>query len=173
MLKEKDEESAKTIHPNNVKRVIRALEYYHQTGRPISQHNEEQRKKETPYRLAYFVLNDERERLYERINQRIDKMIEQGLLEEVKKLKDRGCHGEMVSMQGLGYKEILEYLNGNCSLEEAIYILKRDTRHFAKRQITWFKREKQVEWFQKQDYNYQEDKILEAMIASLKEKEIL
>lgn len=173
MLKERDEASAEAIHPNNVKRVIRALEYYHQTGRPISQHNEEQRKKETPYCLAYFVLNDERERLYERINQRIDKMLEQGLLDEVKKLKDRGCHEKMVSMQGLGYKEILEYLNGNCSLEEAIYILKRDTRHFAKRQITWFKREKQVEWFQKQDYGYQEDKILEAMLASLKEKKII
>lgn len=173
MLETVDPEAAKAIHPNNVKRVIRALEYFQQTGQPISQHNEEQRQKESPYQVAYFVLNDERSHLYERINQRIDEMIQNGLIREVEELKERGCHLGMVSMQGLGYKEILQYLEGNWTLEEAVYILKRDTRHFAKRQITWFKREKQVEWFQKQEYDYKEDLILKDMLRSLSEKGIL
>lgn len=170
MLAEVDPKSAEAIHANNVKRVIRALEYYHQTGNPISAHNEEQRQKESPYQVAYFVLNDDRAHLYQRIEQRIDEMLEEGLLDEVQKLKEMGFHKGMVSMQGLGYKEILAYLNGECTLEEAIYILKRDTRHFAKRQITWFKREKQVEWFYKPDYQYKEDEILASMLSSLREK---
>ena len=172
-LKEVDPISAEKIHANNVKRVIRALEYYRQTGKPISQHNEEQRQKESPYNLAYFALNDERTRLYERIDARIDQMLADGLIDEVKTLKKMGYHKGMVSMQGLGYKEILSYLDGTWSLEEAIYVLKRDTRHFAKRQITWFKRERQVEWFDKQDFGYDAQGILEAMLASLREKKII
>ena len=172
-LKKVDPESAEAIHENNIKRVIRALEYYRQTGKPISQHNEEQRQKESPYNLAYFVLNDERTRLYERIDARIDQMLADGLIDEVKTLKKMGYHKGMVSMQGLGYKEILSYLDGTWSLEEAIYVLKRDTRHFAKRQITWFKRERQVEWFDKQDFGYDAQGILEAMLASLREKKII
>ena len=172
-LRKVDEKSAETIHANNVKRVIRALEYYRQTGKPISQHNEEQRQKESPYNLAYFVLNDERTRLYERIDARIDQMLADGLIDEVKTLKKMGYHKGMVSMQGLGYKEILSYLDGTWSLEEAIYVLKRDTRHFAKRQITWFKRERQVEWFDKQDFGYDAQVILDAMLASLREKKII
>ena len=173
MLREVDPASADAIHANNVKRVIRALEYYKQTGKPISAHNQEQREKESPYNLAYFVLNDERSKLYQRIDKRIDEMLEEGLIEEVQKLKDMGYHKGMVSMQGLGYKEILSYLDGTWSLEEAVYVLKRDTRHFAKRQITWFKREKQVEWFNKPDYDYNEEKILDAMMHSLEDKGIL
>lgn len=173
MLREVDPESADAIHANNVKRVIRALEYYKQTGSPISRHNEEQRKKDSPYNLAYFVLNDERSHLYERIDRRIDEMLEQGLVAEVQKLKDMGFHKGMVSMQGLGYKEILSYLDGTWSLDEAVYVLKRDTRHFAKRQITWFKRERDVEWFNKPDFDYSEDKILESMLLSLKAKNII
>lgn len=173
MLEEVDPVSASAIHPNNVKRVIRAIEYYRQTGSPISQHNEQQRQKQTPYRLAYFVLNDDRSKLYERIDRRIDIMMEQGLLDEVKKLKDMGYHKGMVSMQGLGYKEILSYLDGTYSLDEALYILKRDTRHFAKRQITWFKREKDVEWFYKPDYQNDEAAILRAMLESLKNSKII
>ena len=172
MLAQVDPESAKAIHSNNVKRVIRALEYYRQTGTPISEHNRQQREKMTPYRLAYFVLNDDRSHLYERIDARIDEMLEDGLIAEVQKLKKRGCYKGMVSMQGLGYKEILAYLDGTYSLEEAIYILKRDTRHFAKRQITWFKRERDVEWFHKPDFDYDEDRILSAMLQSLGEKGI-
>lgn len=173
MLRAVDPPSAKAIHPHNVKRVIRALEYYKQTGQPISNHNEEQRKKVSPYQLAYFVLNDERSRLYERIDRRVDEMLEKGLVEEVQKLKEMGYHRGMVSMQGLGYKEILAFLDGECSLEEAVYILKRDTRHFAKRQLTWFKREQNVEWFYKPDYKDQEEAILQDMLASLQEKNMI
>lgn len=173
MLLAVDPPSAKAIHPHNVKRVIRALEYYKQTGQPISSHNEEQRQKVSPYQLAYFVLNDERSRLYERIDRRVDEMLEKGLVEEVQKLKEMGYHRGMVSMQGLGYKEILAFLDGECSLEEAVYILKRDTRHFAKRQLTWFKREQNVEWFYKPDYKDQEAAILEDMLTSLREKNMI
>ena len=119
------------------------------------------------------MLNDERTRLYERIDARIDQMLADGLIDEVKTLKEMGYHKGMVSMQGLGYKEILSYLDGTWSLEEAIYVLKRDTRHFAKRQITWFKRERQVEWFDKQDFGYDAQVILDAMLASLREKKII
>lgn len=173
MLKQVDPDSAVAIHANNIKRVIRALEYYKQTGKPISAHNQEQREKESPYNLAYFVLNDDRNHLYQRIDQRIDEMLKEGLVGEVQRLKDMGYHKGMVSMQGLGYKEILSYLDETWSLDEAVYVLKRDTRHFAKRQITWFKREKQVEWFHKPDYQYNEEKILDAMMHSLKDKGII
>ena len=170
MLRKVDPVSADTIHANNVKRVIRALEFYHQTGEKISEHNEQERAKKSPYDFCYFVLNDEREKLYERINLRIDQMLEVGLVDEVKFLKDKGYTRNMVSMQGLGYKEILDYLNGECTLEEAIYILKRDTRHFAKRQLTWFRRERDVIWIDKPTYGYDEDKILEAMLNCIRER---
>ena len=173
MLQEIDAKSAETIHANNVKRVVRAIEYYRQTGHPISEHNEKERQKESPYNFAYFVLLDERQRLYERIEKRIDLMMEEGLLNEVKTLYEEGYTRDMVSMQGLGYKEILDYLDGKMTLDEAIYILKRDTRHFAKRQITWFKREKDVCWIDKSAFQYDEDKILAEMLNILKTKEIL
>ena len=165
-LRQVDEKSADMIHPNNIKRVIRALEFYHQTGTRISEHNETQRQKESPYRFVYFVLDDERERIYRRIDQRIDQMLEQGLVAEVKQLRDMGCTRDMVSMQGLGYKEILAYLDGECTLEEAVYILKRDTRHFAKRQLTWFRREHEVRWIERQEYP-DEAAMLQAMLAQL------
>lgn len=172
-LREIDPVSADTIHANNVKRVIRALEFYHQTGKKISEHNEEERQKESPYNFVYFVLNDEREHLYERINLRVDLMVKEGLLDEVTALKNKGYRKDMVSMQGLGYKEILDYLEGEISLEEAIYRIKRDTRHFAKRQITWFKRERDVTWINKQDFHYDENKILEEMLKYIEEKMII
>lgn len=164
-LAEVDEKAASQIHFNNVKRVIRALEFYYQTGKKISEHNEEERKRTSPYDFKYFVLNDEREHLYARINQRVDLMMEEGLVEEVQKLKEMGCDSTMVSMQGLGYKEILSYLEGECTLDEAVYKIKRDTRHFAKRQITWFKRERDVIWLHKPDYDYDETKIREAVLS--------
>lgn len=167
-LKEADPESAETIHANNVKRVIRALEFYEQTGMKISAHNEEQRQKESPYDFVYFVLDDDRDNLYDRINRRVDKMLEEGLVDEVRALKEKGYTKDMVSMQGLGYKEILEYLDGDITLEEAVYKLKRDTRHFAKRQITWFKREKDVVWIDKKKCNYDEQCILDEMLNVLK-----
>ena len=146
MLAEIDPESAAQIHANNVRRVIRAIEYYRLTGEKISLHNEAMRRKESPYNFLYYVIHMEREVLYERIDRRVDLMLENGLVEEVKALKAMGCHRGQTSMQGLGYKEILDYLEGRCSLEEAVYILKRDTRHFAKRQLTWFRRERDVRW---------------------------
>lgn len=167
MLEEVDPESAKEIHANNVKRVIRALEFYHLTGEKISVHNQREREKESPYEFRYFVLNDERANLYKRIDARVDQMMEEGLVEEVRALKNKGYYKEMVSMQGLGYKEIFEYLDGEITLEEAVYKIKRDTRHFAKRQITWFKREKDVIWLNKQDYGYNEDELLQAILAHM------
>ena len=164
-LKTIDPKAAEEIHANNIKRVIRALEYYHQTGQRISEHNEEQKLKESPYKLTYFVLNDIRCLLYERIEKRIDQMIDTGLIDEVKRLKAMGYHRNMVSMQGLGYKEILAYLDGEYTLDEAIYILKRDTRHFAKRQLTWFKREENVIWVNKNEFHYDNKKILEYMLG--------
>lgn len=164
MLREVDPKSAEDIHANNVKRVIRALEFYHQNKTPISSHNEEQKERKSPYNLAYFVLNAPRELLYERIDRRVDEMLADGLVKEVEGLKAMGCHQGMVSMQGLGYKEILAYLDGENPLEEAVRILKRDTRHFAKRQLTWFRREPEVTWVNKDEFGYEDEKILEYML---------
>lgn len=172
MLANVDEKSAQDIHSNNIKRVIRALEYFKQTGNKISEHNEVQRQKESPYNFAYFVLNDDRKILYERIDKRVDDMIKDGLLEEVRDLLDSGCTKTMVSMQGIGYKEIIDYLEGVCTLEEAIYILKRDTRHFAKRQLTWFHREKEVIWLNKNEYQNRDSLLLDEILRVLKRKDI-
>lgn len=168
-----DPKAAADIHENNVKRVIRALEFYHLTGRKISEHNAKERKKESPYNFAYFVLNDERTRLYERINERVEQMLAQGLEQEVQNLRRLGCSREMVSMQGLGYKELLDYLENRCTLEEAVYRMKRDTRHFAKRQLTWFRREREVIWINKPEFDYDNDKILSYMQKELTQKGIL
>ena len=173
MLREVDPASAETIHANNIKRVIRALEFYHLSGKKISEHNETERQKQSPYNFAYFVLTDERAKLYDRIDRRVDAMVEAGLVDEVKKLKAMGCSRKMVSMQGLGYKEILAYLDGEYTLEEAIYIIKRETRHFAKRQLTWFNRERDVIWLDKQAFGYDDAAILANMISILEEKEII
>ena len=173
MLLEVDPVSAKEIHANNAKRVIRALEFYHQNHSPISAHNQEQKEHETPYNLAYFVLNVPRDLLYRRIDERIDEMMKEGLLEEVQNLKNMGYHRGMVSMQGLGYKEILAYLDGEYPLEEAVRILKRDTRHFAKRQLTWFRREKDTIWMNKDEYGYDEELILQKMLEICKDRGIL
>lgn len=173
MLQEVDPESAESIHANNIKRVIRALEFYHLSGEKISAHNEKERQKTSPYNFAYFVLNDDRAKLYANIDKRVDIMAKRGLVEEVTQLKEMGCHNGMVSMQGLGYKEILDYLDGKCTLEEAIYIIKRETRHFAKRQLTWFRRERDVMWLDKEAFEYNEEKILDHMLHILRDKQIL
>lgn len=171
-LRDIDPESYAAIHENNVKRTIRALEFYHDTGYPISRHNEEQKNRLSPYHFAYFVLNDDRALLYERIEKRVDHMLAEGLVKEVEDLLSYGCRPDMVSMQGLGYKEIIAYLKGECSLEEAVYILKRDTRHFAKRQLTWFRRERDVTWVQKNSFSSEEE-ILEFMLDTMREKRII
>ncbi len=169
-LKLIDEKSAESIHENNVKRVIRAIEFFELTGNKISEHNEKERQKQSPYNFCYFVLTDEREKLYDKIDRRVDLMIEKGLVEEVINLKKMGCSRELVSMQGLGYKEILDYLDGNCTLEEAVYIIKRDTRHFAKRQLTWFARERDVIYIPKQQFNYDNNEILDFMVKNICER---
>lgn len=170
-LQNVDPKSALAIHENNVRRVIRALEYYEQTGKCISDHNEQEKKKESPYNFAYFVLNQDRSILYKRIDKRVDLMVEEGLVDEVKHLLEQGYGRDLVSMQGLGYKEICAYLENEISLEEAIYILKRDTRHFAKRQLTWFKREQDVIWVDKDQYKTEEEQLAFCMKA-LQEKNI-
>lgn len=144
-LLEVDPISAANIHPNNVKRVLRALEVYYVTGKPFSV-GYNFRKENNKFQVDYYALTMPRDILYQRINYRVDKMIEEGLIEEVHHLLAEGYDSSLPSMQGLGYKEIVAYLKGEQSLEEAIYILKRDTRHFAKRQLTWFKREENIEW---------------------------
>ncbi len=169
MLKEVDPAAAAQIHANNQKRVIRAIEFYKKTGTRISDHNETQRQKTSPYHLFYYVVNEERHLLYERIDRRVDEMIQKGLVEEVKHLAHMGCTRDMVSMQGLGYKEILDYLDGRYSLEEAIRVMKRDTRHFAKRQITWFKRERDVRWLNLWEFDNDREKVLAFMLSQVKE----
>lgn len=173
LLSEVDEKAAQSIHPNNVKRVIRALEFCKESGESISAHNENESKKDSPYNFTYFVLNMERNLLYERINLRIDKMLKDGLVEEVKMLADKGLKKDMVSMQGLGYKEILSYLEGEFTFDEAVYLLKRDTRRFAKRQLTWFRREKNVTWIEKEKYDFDNEKILNFMLNHLTENKII
>jgi tRNA dimethylallyltransferase len=172
MLRRVDPVSADKIHENNVRRVIRALEFYEKTGEKISEHNERESQNKSPYNFEYFVLNNNRQVLYDRIDRRVDIMLEQGLVEEVKSLLDMGYDTGLTSMQGLGYKEIAQYLKGECTLEEAIYILKRDTRHFAKRQLTWFKREREVTWIDKSTYP-DEAAALADMLNKLHDKEII
>ena len=152
-LQKVDKESAEAIHPNNIKRVIRALEYFQSTGQKFSDHNKEERQKGSPYNFLYLVLTMNRKVLYERIDKRVDQMMEEGLVKEVKQLLDAGYSRNLVSMQGLGYKEIASALFKECTMEEAVYRLKRDTRHFAKRQMTWFRRERDVTMINKDNFS--------------------
>lgn len=146
ILAGKDPASAAAIHPNNVKRVIRALEFIEESGNSIASHNIEQREREAAYNAVFWVLTMDRRKLYERIDRRVDIMMENGLLEEVTRLREMGIGRDSTAMQGIGYKQIYGYLEGDWSLDEAVRLIKRDTRHFAKRQLTWFRREKDVRW---------------------------
>lgn len=172
MLKQVDAPSAVEIHENNTKRMIRALEYYERNGTPISQHNRQQREKEAAYRFCYFVLTMDRQKLYERIDRRVEIMMEEGLLEEVKHLKSMGCDRNMVSMQGIGYKELLACLDGEMTIEEAVSLIQKESRHFAKRQLTWFRREKEVIWLDRGEFQG-EEAILDEMQSRMKQKGIL
>lgn len=171
-LRNVDEKSAETIHPNNVKRVIRALEYYHFTGEKFSVHNDTERQKKSPYQFLYVVLSLERAQLYDRINQRVDMMIDEGLVDEVRTLLQQGYDKNLVSMQGLGYKELVPYLEHQCRLEDAVYRLKRDTRHFAKRQMTWFRRERDVTVLDKGNYD-DVDNLVEDIIHLARERGVI
>ena len=170
-LKKIDSISAQNIHKNNKKRIIRAIEYFIINNAPISSHNETQRNKISPYDFRFFVLNPPRDILYERINQRVDIMVEKGLLKEVKSLKQMGLSKHNISMQGIGYKEIIEYLEGDVSLETAIENIKQNTRHMAKRQVTWFKREKDVIYIDPYSFENNE-KIVDYMIEKINTERI-
>ena len=173
LLQEADPEAALQIHPHNIKRMIRALEFHHQTGGKISEHNETEREKESPYNFAYFVLTDDRSCLYGRIDRRVDLMMEEGLLDEVRFLKERGVRRDSTAMQGLGYKELYAFLDGEYPLEEAVRIIKRDTRHFAKRQLTWFKRERDVIWADKSVIGQDDDAVIDFILKELKNRGII
>ena len=183
-LKSVDPESAESIHMNNVRKVIRALEFYHLYKKPISEHNKEQRVKESAYNSAYFVLNMDRQKLYDRINRRVDIMKDSGLVAEVKALYNKGYDLNYTSMQAIGYKELIEAFEkqnisgtadstniSEADLEAAFEKIKLNTRHFAKRQLTWFRREKDTIWLDKDEMS--EDEILDKMINILKEREII
>lgn len=157
-LSAKDPEAAAAIHPNNKKRIIRALEFYRESGgKKISEHNRREREKEPVYSSVFFVLTMDRGKLYARCDRRVDEMMERGLLDECRRLKDMGLTSGDVSMQGLGYKQVMQYLEGSLSLEEAVRLTKRDTRHFAKRQLTWFRREKGVIWINRDGFQNEEE----------------
>ena len=173
MLREADPVSAAEIHPNNIRRTVRALEYYRLSGEPISAHNRREKQKEDAYLSCYFVLYDQRERLYRRIDERVEEMLAAGLLEEVKRLRAEGCTRDMTSMQGLGYKELLAFLDGEISYEEAVSAIKQNTRHFAKRQLTWFRRERDVIWVSKSEYDDDEEKMLAYLSGCLREKGLI
>ena len=170
-LKKIDIVSAQNIHKNNKKRIIRAIEYFLINNEPISSHNEVQREKKSPYDYRFFVLNPPRDILYERINKRVDIMLENGLVDEVKKLREMGLSTANISMQGIGYKEIIEYLDGEVSLETAIENIKQNTRHMAKRQVTWFKREKDVIYVDSFSFE-SNDKIVDYMIEKINTERI-
>ncbi len=171
LLEEVDPITAKKLHINDVRRVIRALEVYRYTGVPMSKHQEESRKEPSPYQTIMIGLTMDRKRLYDRINQRVDIMIEQGLIEEVKGLLNMGYTKELTSMKGLGYKEIIAYLEGGISYEDAVEILKRDTRRYAKRQLTWFRRNEEIYWIDLDEFKNQEE-LLKECYKHIKENDI-
>lgn len=152
-LKTIDEESTKKIHRNDVKRVIRALEVYDITGKTMSEHGKNFRKENEDYNLVMIALTMDREKLYDRINRRVDIMVKNGLLEEVEGILKLGYDKDLISLQGIGYKEIIDYFNGNISLDDAIEQIKKGSRNYAKRQLTWFRRDERFKWFNKDDYD--------------------
>lgn len=174
ILREVDPEYASSVHPNNVKRVARALEFYYLTGKKLSEHNAEEKERLSPYNVSFIIINMDREKLYERIDKRVDIMIENGLTDEVRRLLDMGYSPELVSMQGLGYKEIVPYIKGETTLDEAVYELKKRTRHFAKRQLTWFKRQTNGFWVDVTDITTEEavNKIKNYILENNKNTEI-
>ncbi|WP_130836921.1 tRNA (adenosine(37)-N6)-dimethylallyltransferase MiaA [Lachnoclostridium sp. Marseille-P6806] len=169
-LRAADPEAAESIHPHNIKRVIRALEFVRQSGgQRISEHNREQRLKKAAYRAVFFALTMNRATLYERIDRRVDRMFGQGLIGEVTRLRERGFTDRDVSMQGLGYKEVLRALDGQYSMEEAKERIRKETRHFSKRQLSWFRRERDVTWIDRDAFP-DENAMLDRMEAQIREE---
>ena len=159
MLSEFDEVSAKRLHPNNLRRIIRAIEFYKITGKPISEHQEETKKTESRYNPLMLCVNWDREELYDRINRRVDMMMDEGLLDEVKRLMDMGYTKDLNSMQGIGYKEVMDYFDGKASLEETVEIIKQSSRRYAKRQLTWFRRDERIHYVSSEN-PFEEAKLL-------------
>jgi tRNA dimethylallyltransferase len=166
LLKDIDEESYNKLYPNDLKRVIRALEVYKVSGKPMSEFTAEQNILDIPYNVYYFVLNMDRQKLYSRINSRVDIMMENNLIDEVIKLKEMGYNADMQSMKGIGYKEILYHLNDEISLNEAVEMIKQGSRNYAKRQLTWFRKDPRVNWISKDDFN-SDDEIVEYIISQI------
>lgn len=164
-LKNVDPQAALKIHPNDLRRMIRALEVFEKTGKPISEFQKASKQIPSPYSPIMIGISMEREVLYDRINERVEKMFEMGLEEEVKKMLRKGYDSSLIAMQGLGYKEVIPYLQGQYDLEEVKRVLKRDTRHFAKRQLTWFKRDERITWF-----NGLENHVADQIILHIKEQ---
>lgn len=162
-----DPESASKISRNDLKRIMRALEVYYKTGKPISYYQKRSKQISPPYNALVVGLTMDRQRLYERIEQRVDAMISKGLIEEVRWLRANGYTSNKVAMQAVGYKEILAYLNGLCTLEEAIALIKRNTRRLAKRQWTWFNKDKNVHWFDVDKFETR-DELINAIISKIK-----
>ena len=146
MLKEIDPISAARLHPNNLRRIIRAIEFYRLTGKTISAHQEMTKQHEGRYAPIMFCIDYDRQILYDRINKRVDIMLEEGLLDEVKGLMERGYTTALNSMKAIGYKELIAYFNGGTSLDEAVELIKQSSRRYAKRQLTWFRRDKRIIW---------------------------
>lgn len=146
MLENIDIKTYQRLFPNDVKRIIRALEIYKNTGKTMSEHQSEAKQKSTEYNIAYIGLTMDRQKLYDRINNRVDRMFDNGIIDEVKKLKEMGYSRNMTSMQGIGYKEIFDYLEGTSSIEELKNIIKQGSRNYAKRQLTWFRRDERIYW---------------------------
>ncbi len=149
LLNEQDPKSAQRLHSNDTKRVIRALEVLYVTGVPASERQYTVDKRSMRYQAAYLALNLPRDILYQRINQRVDLMIAQGLEQEVRQALVQGVPKNALSMTSLGYRQMIQYLDGEISLEKAIELIKRDTRHFAKRQLTWFRHDPNIQWVEK------------------------
>lgn len=169
ILKDIDPVTASVIDPYNLKRVARAIEFYESSGLSLASHNKKEMEKPYCYDTFYFVLYDDREQLYERIDKRVDTMMQNGLLTEVERCFHRNIPKDATSMQGIGYKELYGYLCGECTLEEAVARIKINSRHFAKRQITWFKREKNTIWINVKDYNYDLNAIAEYIVQVVRE----
>ncbi len=171
MLREVDPISAENIHANNIKRVIRALEYYKETGHPISAHNEEEKEKrkgnESPYAYTFFALTMERSKLYERINLRIDQMVEEGLVEEVRHFFEAGYSEDLPSMKAIGYKEFFPYFKGEETLEASIEQLKQNTRRYAKRQLTWFKHQANPIFLSVDQLGFNPETIVSEMLSKI------
>lgn len=146
ILKEFDPVSAQRLHPGNLRRIVRAIEFYRTTGIPISEHQEMTKQKESRYEPLMLCVKWDREVLYDRINKRVDIMMNDGLLDEVKQLMEMGYTKELNSMKGIGYKEIIDYFEGNMSLEDTVNLIKQSSRRYAKRQLTWFRRDKRIHW---------------------------